>query len=226
MVHSFSLYLINLSLLTDLRHVLKLQPGNTEALAELLSIMPSAVAGLDELGVSPTDIPSNLASISRVINGKINGHRAQGSRDSSSGSRYKDDPPGDSHDQHEQHTNGSNSGSSASSSSSSSTAYTSYSSHSKSPSASSSTITPTSNGGSSSAPPNTDDVPPFELHPIDRCKLRFTTMPVQVEMPALGSGSNKKKGKVTASKGGAAAYDVQVETYSYPAWERIKVVKG
>ena len=45
---------------------------------------------------------------------------------------------------------------------------------------------------------------------------------VNASVSVNGSGMGKTGGK---AKGGAAAYEVQIETYSYPAWESLKVQK-
>ena len=45
---------------------------------------------------------------------------------------------------------------------------------------------------------------------------------VNASVSVNGSGMGKAGGK---AKGGEAAYEVQIETYSYPAWERLKVQK-
>lgn len=62
---------------------------------------------------------------------------------------------------------------------------------------------------------------PFETNDADALKLRIYTAPLQVEMPVnLGLS---KRSKLGGGKGKLNAFDVQLETYSYPTWERCKV---
>lgn len=62
---------------------------------------------------------------------------------------------------------------------------------------------------------------PFETNDADALKLRIYTAPLQVEMPVNLSLS--KRSKLGGGKGKLNAFDVQLETYSYPTWERCKV---
>ncbi|THH09153.1 hypothetical protein EW145_g2205 [Phellinidium pouzarii] len=140
----------------DLRAVLKIQPGNAEALAELLSIMPSAAADI----ATSTAISSNK----------------QQQRSASPGS-----------------------------SSSSTRLYQGGSRN---------------NGFSSSTAPSKENrvmALPFELAQADNRKLRIYTHPLQVEMPVIGKGRGKSK---------VGVYDIQIETYSYPTWERCKIQRA
>ena len=59
--------------------------------------------------------------------------------------------------------------------------------------------------------------PPFVLAEPDSRSLRISTIPLQVEMPVFTKWA-KGKGKVNN-------YEVQIETYSYPTWDRCKVVR-
>lgn len=55
---------------------------------------------------------------------------------------------------------------------------------------------------------------PWPLADEDMCKLRVSTVPLEVEMPVIeGNGS-----KINS-------FDIRLETYSYPTWERCRVQK-
>lgn len=147
----------------DLRAVLKLQPGNAEALEELASLLPS------EFGSSNTPEPPEWRSMSQS---------------SSSLSSTRDDGRGG---------GGSGSG---------------------------------SGSGSGLRGPHTKPsaklkgqtyIPPFALTEHDSRKLKIGTLPLQVEMPVIGT--RRGKGKMPS-------FDVQIETYSYPTWERCKVMRS
>ncbi|KAI5122280.1 hypothetical protein M0805_002360 [Coniferiporia weirii] len=139
----------------DLRAVLKIQPENAEALAELMLVMPSAA-----IDIAPTTAihPSKQRPLS------------SGSPSSSARSDL-----------------GGSGGNGLSSSS------------------------------AASSREKRRDPLPFELAEADTRKLRIYTHPLQVEMPVIVKGRGKGK---------AGAYDIQVETYSYPTWERCKVQRS
>lgn len=77
-----------------------------------------------------------------------------------------------------------------------------------------------SGGGGGTGKRNVSKPLPFETNDADALKLRIYTAPLQVEMPA---NLSLNKGSKTGGKGKLNAFDVQLETYSYPTWERCKV---
>lgn len=58
---------------------------------------------------------------------------------------------------------------------------------------------------------------PFELTESDTRKLRIFAAPVQMEIPIIGK--NRGKGK-------SGSFEMKLETYSYPTWERCKVQRA
>lgn len=60
-------------------------------------------------------------------------------------------------------------------------------------------------------------IPSFALTELDARKLKIGSLPLQVEMPVIGT--RRGKGKVPS-------FDVKIETYSYPTWERCKVMRS
>lgn len=151
----------------DIRAVLKLQPGNAEALEELASLLPSEANRINASNSNtpePPDwrsIPQSSSSSSALSNKSIDRDAAGGGSGSGSGS-------------------GLNRSQSKPIAKLKGKAY----------------------------------VPPFALTELDTRKLKINALPLQVEMPVIGT--RRGKGKVPS-------FDVKIETYSYPTWERCTV---
>ncbi|EJD06560.1 uncharacterized protein FOMMEDRAFT_131472 [Fomitiporia mediterranea MF3/22] len=184
----------------DLRNVLKIQPGNTDALTELMSIMPSAAADMALRARSRSPSPGFSSS----------SNAPSASAGSSSGGDSSVNGSG----------SGSGSGSGCGNGSSSKNAL-----HSP-PTTSTSADTSTTNGNTNT---NFTTNLPFQLSDLDTRKLRLYTQPLQVEMPIInGSGASKggnRKGKENGGSGGGGGptFEIQLETYTYPTWDRCKV---
>ncbi|KAL5504143.1 hypothetical protein ACEPAH_8216 [Sanghuangporus vaninii] len=182
----------------DLRAVLKIQPGNAEALAELMSIMPSAAADITQKSnnskkqrpPSPGSLSLSKAPQNGNINGIANGH-ASGSSSVSNGTVINDGGGG-----------GSSSGSSAGSVGGSSSKDTAI--------PDSIPTIPQQNGNSAELP--------FPLYEPDMRRLRLYTPHLQVEMPIIGATKGKNKGD-----GPTPTFEISSEKFAYPTWERCKV---
>ncbi|KLO11547.1 hypothetical protein SCHPADRAFT_929815 [Schizopora paradoxa] len=150
----------------DIRAVLKLQPGNAEALEELASLLPSESQRVNASN-SNTPEPSDWRNIPQSSSSFALANKSMDRDDVGGGSG-----------------SGSGSGSNRL--------------HSK----------PSAKLKSKAY------VPPFALTELDTRKLKINALPLQVEMPVIGT--RRGKGKVPS-------FDVKIETYSYPTWERCTV---
>ncbi|TDL25853.1 hypothetical protein BD410DRAFT_896049 [Rickenella mellea] len=196
----------------DIRAVLKIQPTNTEAIAELLELVPSEATTLKPRTLSrgASKVPESVSLSSSTASASSSSATSSASGSSASASRGPGSPNGSTSSgrkgkgktKSNGNGNGHADGISQGTSSSSSPTYTHE--------LDTSIFRPTTKPYSKPLP--------FDLVDLDFRKLRISTIPLQVEMPVLGPSAN--------GKGKGPSFDMRIETYSYPTWERCKVQRA